>query len=383
MTPAEPAVPDVTMPRLSDSMQVGTIVRWLVPDGEEVVAGQELVEIETDKATITHEAEATGTLRTLAAEGDSVPVGAPIARIGDAAPAIARTAESDGPRVSPVARRLADEIGVDLATVAGTGPGGRIVKADVQARAQTTRPEREPEPEPMPTSRGAVRGVELTRLQRTVALRMAQIKASVPDFSVSTTVSMDGAVRIREELQQDVDAFGPPPSLNDLVVRACGLALRAFPRVNAVFRDGRFELYERVDIGVAVAAGEALLVPVITDADRKSIRTIAREARELARRARDGAIAPHELDGGTFTVSNLGMYGATRFTAIVNRGQAAILAVGALEERPVVRDGTIVAGFVMELTLTCDHRILYGADAARFLGHVRGLLERPLAMMVC
>jgi pyruvate dehydrogenase E2 component (dihydrolipoamide acetyltransferase) len=440
------------MPRLSDSMEEGTILRWLVEDGATVARGDEIAEIETDKANMTYEADAAGVFTRVAAEGDTLPIGAPIARIGDgsvpeaAPPAEDQAARRAGPddsgrvhagpsagarassppparaaeaahdegatapspsmpsaepngrvKASPVARRLARERGVDLAAVSGTGPGGRIVKADVEAAgsapaAAETAPaaaalaaSSASAPGPVaPGERGGGKGEttaeELSRTQQTIARRMAEAKATVPDFHVSTEVDMAAAVAVREQLKALASDEHPAPSYNDFVVKAAALALREFPRANGAYKDGRFELYERVNVGVAVAAEDALIVPTIFDADQKSIGEIALEARALAARVRSGSITPPELSGGTFTVSNLGMFGVTEFTAIVNAGQAGILAVGALRDLPVVVDGAVVPGKRMTLTLVSDHRILYGADAAQVLARIRALLESPLGL---
>ncbi|MGZ6709478.1 MAG: dihydrolipoamide acetyltransferase family protein [Solirubrobacteraceae bacterium] len=305
-------------------------------------------------------------------------------------------------KASPVARRMAREMGLELASLQGSGPGGRIVKSDVEAAARgggVQAPEREsepaaPEPEapqvtapppPEPvvsgdgqTAKGDVEVRELSRLQQTIARRMAESKATVPEFTISTTVDMEGCVALRGQLKEL--AGGGTPSYNDMVVKACAIALREHPRANGSYKDGRFELYSRVNIGVAVAADDALVVPTVFDADKKSLSQIARDARTLAERVRAGAVTPPELGGGTFTVSNLGMFGVSNFEAVINPPQAAILAVGAMEQRAVVRDGQIVARHVMDITLSCDHRILYGADAAQFLARIRALLEQPLAL---
>jgi pyruvate dehydrogenase E2 component (dihydrolipoamide acetyltransferase) len=206
---------------------------------------------------------------------------------------------------------------------------------------------------------------------------MAESKATVPEFELRSEVDMEACVELRSELKA---LGGDVPSYNDMVVKAAALALREFPRANGSYRDGRYELHGRVNVGVAVAAPDALVVPTVFDADRKSLREVARETRALAERVRAGSVTPPELSGGTFTVSNLGMYGVTDFTAVINPPQAAILAVGALAQRPVVRDGALVARHTMNVTLACDHRILYGADAAQFLARIRDLLERPLAL---
>jgi len=210
---------------------------------------------------------------------------------------------------------------------------------------------------------------------------MAESRATVPDFSLEVDVDGDALVALRADLKEAL-AEAPVPSFNDFVVKACARALRMHPRVNGAYRDGHVERYGRVNIGVAVATDGGLLVPVVTDADIRSVGSIAAETHRLAERARDGALTPPELAGGTFTVSNLGMYGISRFTAVVNPPQAAILAVGALEQRPVVRDAQVVAGSVLTLTLSSDHRILYGADAAAFLADIRAGLEEPMRLLV-
>jgi pyruvate dehydrogenase E2 component (dihydrolipoamide acetyltransferase) len=308
----------------------------------------------------------------------------------------------DRVKASPVARRIARELGVDLAGVAGSGPGGRIVKADVEARAAGGAPAsgRAPAASPAapvaPTAPASVPGpvpagaagsgkgeaatVALTKVQQTIARRMAEAKATVPDFHVTTEVDMAPAGALRAQMKALASEEAPAPSFNDMVVKAAALALREFPRANGAYKDGAWELYARVNVGVAVAAHDALIVPTVFDADQKSLGEIAREARALAARVRAGEITPPELSGGTFTVSNLGMFGVTAFTAIINGGQAGILSVGALRDVPVVESGRIVPGKRMALTLACDHRILYGADAAEFLARIRALLEAPLGL---
>jgi pyruvate dehydrogenase E2 component (dihydrolipoamide acetyltransferase) len=289
---------------------------------------------------------------------------------------------------SPLARRLAHELAIDLAKLQGTGRHGRITRVDVEAaHAQAAPPAAAPTPgSPSPvqtpsepdalSSKGEVEILPLTRLQAVVARRMVEAKASAPEFVLRREVDMEAAVELRETLRSWVrDA--PLPSYNEMVVRAAALALRAHPRANGAYRDGRFELYERVNVGFAVAAEDTLLVPTIFDADRKSLGQIAREARDLAARARSGRLTPPELSGGTFSVSNLGMFGVDGFTAVLNPPQAAILAVGALAQRAVVHEGAVVARRRMELSLTCDHRILYGAQAAELLAAIAENLEHP------
>jgi pyruvate dehydrogenase E2 component (dihydrolipoamide acetyltransferase) len=221
---------------------------------------------------------------------------------------------------------------------------------------------------------------ELSRTQQLVARRMAESRATVPHFTLQAELDMEQAVDGRSALKAAAREDELVPSFNDMVVKACALALREFPRANGAYRDGRFELYSRVNVGVAVAAQDALVVPTVFDADTKSLREIAAETRGLATKVRDGTITPPELSGGTFTVSNLGMYGISNFEAVINPPQAAILAVGTLEPKPVVRDGEVVARHMMGVTLACDHRILYGAEAAEFLARVRTLLEHPVGL---
>ena len=370
------------MPRLSDSMEEGTIVRWLKRDGDRVAQGEPLAEVETDKATVTFDADADGTLRILVGEGETVRIGQLIARIGETSHAPETppaSTENGAPRTkaSPLARRLAREAGVDLSRLTGSGPAGRIVKSDVATAAEPSPPAR-----PTRGNKGAVTIEQPSRIQVQIAQRMAESKATIPDFSLHVEVDMEQAVMLREQLRKAARGGNVVPSYNDMVVKACGLALREHPRANAAYRDGAFELYERVNVGIAVAAEDSLIVPTLLDADRKPLLDIAREARALADRVRQRAITPAELSGATFTVSNLGMHGVASFAAIINPPQAAILAVGEVRELPVVRDGRIVPGMRMSLVLTCDHRILYGAPAAEFLARLRELLEQPVNLLL-
>jgi pyruvate dehydrogenase E2 component (dihydrolipoamide acetyltransferase) len=379
---------EVVMPRLSDSMEEGMIVRWLKRDGERVSEGEPLAEVETDKATVTFDADAAGTLRILVAEGETVPIGKPIARIGDAvAPAPPGREDNGRPKASPLARRVAHQAGIDLSQLAGSGPGGRIVKADVAAARQSTpstppRPAAVPPTPPARGGKGATTIEQPSRIQVQIAQRMSESKATIPDFTLHADVDMERAVALRDQLRKAGRGGDVVPSYNDMVVKACGLALREHPRANAAYRDGAFELYERVNVGIAVAADDSLIVPTVFDADRKSLLEIAREARTLAERVRRREITPAELSGATFTVSNLGMYGVASFAAIINPPQAAILAVGEVRELAVVREGQVVPGLLMSVALSCDHRILYGAPAAEFLARVRRLLEQPIYLLL-
>jgi pyruvate dehydrogenase E2 component (dihydrolipoamide acetyltransferase) len=423
-------VPEITMPRLSDSMEEGTILKWLISEGDEVKRGQPIAEIETDKANMTYEADVDGTVSELVAkEGDTLPIGEVIARIGDgdsrsplpvareedeteekdaepheaepkdeepdeAEPERGQRATGNGQRssnggervkASPVARRMAGEMGVELAQLEGSGPGGRIVKADVEAAAKgdgaaktADRPAAPAAERAEAGAKGEVEFQELTRLQQTVTRKMAESKATAPDFHLVAEVDMSAAVELRARLKEVAD---PAPSFNDMVVKAAAAALREHPRVNAAYRDGKFELYSRVNVGIAVAGQDALVVPTIFDADTKSLGQIAKDARGLIEKVREGKVTPPEVSGGTFTVSNLGMYGIDSFSAVINPPQAAILTVGALKKKAVPDErGRIAARDMMNLTLVCDHRILYGADGAQFLARVRELLESPLAL---
>jgi pyruvate dehydrogenase E2 component (dihydrolipoamide acetyltransferase) len=399
-------MPEIVMPRLSDSMEEGTILTWLKQVGDEVAVGEELVEIETDKANMAYEADVAGTLtEILAPEGETLVIGTPIAVVGDAAPPPAEPSEPDGPiagtigtkssrrpeeggervKASPVARRIARERGTDLASLQGSGPGGRIVKKDVEGAAAGAPPaaagrEASAAASSTETAKGETTAAELSKLQEVIARRMAESKATAPHFYLEATVDMSAALEGRARLKASAPEGQVVPSFNDMVLKASALALREFPKANGAYRDGRFELYSRINVGVAVAARDALVVPTVFDADRKGLSRIAEDTRALAARVREGSVTPPELSGGTFTVSNLGMFGVRGFGAVINPPQAAILAVGAIEERPVVREGEIASAQLMDVTLACDHRILYGAEAAGFLARVRALLEEPLGL---
>jgi pyruvate dehydrogenase E2 component (dihydrolipoamide acetyltransferase) len=441
---------EVVMPRLSDSMEEGTILTWLKQVGDEVAVGDELVEIETDKANMAYESDTAGTLtEILAQEGETLPIGSPIARIEDsdgegsgATPAgpvtededpssTNRTAggpsssappageasepdvqapagEEDGERVkaSPLARRLAEDKGLDLSRLHGSGPGGRIIKHDVEQAesAEAASPAGDAGGEPpravqfvehggsppvagpagqgpsSGTAKGNVEVQEPSKLQSTIARRMAESKATAPHFYLTIEIEMGKAVEARTAIKAAAREGDVVPSFNDMIVKACAIALREFPKANGAYRNGRFELYSRVNIGVAVAASAALVVPTVFDADQKGLRQIAADTRAAAAKVRDGSVTPPELSGGTFTVSNLGMYEIDEFDAVINMGQAAILAVGAIRELPAVRDGQIVPAQLMKATLSCDHRILYGAEGAEFLARVKQLLEEPISL---
>ena len=382
----ETALVDIPMPRLSDQMEEATVIQWLKQPGDAVRRGEALVEIETDKATIVYEAEFEGVLEEIVVdEGRTAALGATIARATGSgagrpsqptpapaaaapppasAPAAARNGGTAGrSRATPVARRLAAELGVELAGVEGTGPGGRIVRADVRDAAS-----------------GGPNDVELTPTQRTIAQRMTESRSQIPEFTLEAEIDMEALAELREELR----GLGrePLPSFNDLVVKAVAVSLRKHLAVNASWASGRIRRNERVNVGIAVATDDALYVPTLFDADTLSVFEIAVRTRAQIEKVMAGTLAPEELGGGTFTVSNLGMFGVRRFNAVINPPQAAILAVGEVARRPAVaEDGSIVARHQMDVALSCDHRVVYGAEAARFLQTLKSLLERPVALV--
>ena len=423
-------MPDINMPKLSDTMEEGTIVEWKKKSGDEVKTGEVLAEVESDKATFDLEAEADGVLQILVDQGVPAKIGAPIARIGEAgaeapapkakpkepetpttvaaepapaqkpappreapkekaAPARQQTqdGQQDGREIkaSPLARRLADEMGVDLASLKGSGPEGRIVKEDVIA-AGGSRPKSDRR-RPMPTTERAagpdVEVVEPTRMQATIARRMAESKSTVPEFQVTVEARVDLAVSLRQQLKDSVPG-AEKVTMTDFLVRACALALRKFPEVNSSWVDGKFQRKRAVNIGLAVAPsqGMGLLVPVVHDADIKDLIQISIESRQVIERARSGRPGEGDLTGATFSISNLGMFGVDEFTAIINPPEAAILAVGAIKDVPVVEDGRIVPGKVMRMTLSVDHRVFYGATAAQFMAEVKRLIENPVTLLV-
>ena len=408
---------DVNMPKLSDTMEEGTVLEWKKADGDQVKKGEVLAEVESDKASFEIEAEADGVLSIVVDKGKPVPVGQVIAHIGEAGEAApARTEKKPGPpkaeakreeprpqpkaaeperpeppvdarpaptdgaqRASPLARRLAAEMGVDLAAVKGSGPEGRIVKEDVLAAAekapgQPARAAREARPAGPDVERQ-----ELGRAQAIIARRMAQSKAEVPHFYVTVEVRMERALDLQKQVREAVPG-GEKVSLPDLLIRACALGLRAFPQVNAAWAGDHVQLKGRVNIGYAVAQPHGLVVPVLRDADRKDLVQISTERRALVERAQAGRPTPQDLEGGTFSISNLGTYGVEQFAAIVNQPEAMILAVGGVSDQAVVEDGQVRPGKVMRMTASVDHRVVYGAEAAEFLAEVRRLLENPVTL---
>jgi pyruvate dehydrogenase E2 component (dihydrolipoyllysine-residue acetyltransferase) len=394
---------ELTMPKLSDSMADAVIVRWLKSPGDAFEKGEGLIEVETDKATVVYEAESDGTLDSiLAPEGATVAIGESIATLANgeggssdarhaparrksanARPAAASVVPASGdgsraqrPNATPVARRTAVELGVSLHGIVGTGHGGRITREDVQNAAADSGAQVQ---RAAAGRKGDASVLELTATQATIARRMVESATTIPFFTVSTDIDMSLIAALRRGAR---DEHEEAPSLNDFVVKAAAGALRQFPRFNASYVDGKIECYSRINVGVAVATEDALLVPVVFDADQKSLAQITEDTRRLAEAARRRALQPDDLRDGTFTVSNLGMFGVRSFTAIIDPPQVAILAVGGVRRAPVEDAGdNVTFRDVMTVTLTCDHRVVYGAHGAQFLSRLRELLERPLTLV--
>jgi pyruvate dehydrogenase E2 component (dihydrolipoamide acetyltransferase) len=446
------------MPKMGDAMEEGTIVKWLVSEGEEVAEGDAIAEIETDKASMEIEAEDSGTLaQFIVGEGDDVPVGEAIAfiqgegeevpeRDGSAAEgggeaeeeaeeggdgqAQAQTAteteeeaaeeqpqaggepsgdgaQTDGQvRASPIVRRLARENNLDLSRIEGSGPQGRVVERDVRAalesgeapttdgQAEVEAPE-EPQQEqaaqqqiqparlPEPTEAPGTQLMEPTRMQRVIGERMTEAKQHIPHFYATVEVEMDATLALRKQLNEQLEEEGLKLSVNDFVMKACAVALRDYPNLNAIYTSKGIELHEKVDLAMAVALDAGLITPVIKDAASKGLATISRESKDLAQRARDGDLAPDEYQGGTITVSNMGMFGVESFTAIINPPQAAIVAVSGIVKRPTYdEDGELAPASMMKLTLSGDHRIANGRDGALYMAEVKRILENPMLLIV-
>ena len=397
-------MPEVQMPRLSDTMTEGILSRWRKKEGEQIRKGDIIAEIETDKATMELEAYDAGPLTALlVAEGTTVPIGAPIAIIGDSTSATPTPPASTPPapepatpeapepavpsrRASPLVRKIAHERSVDLATVTGTGPGGRIVRADIESAGGALGHTPEP-PVPPATTPAAPpiqpddgESVPLTTIRRVTARRLTE-SAAVPHFYLTSVVDTERLLAFRAEVNAALADAGGKVSVTDLLVRACAVALRAHPQVNSSWGGDTIVRHRRINIGVAVATDAGLIVPVLRDADRKTVREIAAETRSLAERAHAGTLAPREFSGGTFTISNLGMYAVDHFTAIINPPEAAILAVGAATPTPVVRDGEVVVHSILKLTMTVDHRVVDGAPAAAFLRDLKDIVQEPLRIV--
>jgi pyruvate dehydrogenase E2 component (dihydrolipoamide acetyltransferase) len=432
---------EVPMPRLSDTMEQGTVARWVKHEGDHVVAGDVIAEIDTDKATMDLTAYEDGVLlKILVGEGESADLGTPIALIGAEGEEVPETAsggngpsqaapretrpeetraaepsrrerarserrESPGPqaggeaaaelKASPIARRIAADAGLDLRELAGkgSGPDGRIVKADVEralgtrdrAGGATAKPptdERAPSPgAPPPPEEEEEEVVDASPMLRAVARRMSESKATVPHFYLDAEIDMGRALELRAELNQALSGEDEKISVNDLVVRAAALALVENPRFHRSWRDGKLVLHKSAHVGIAVAVDDGLIVPVLRSVEQKSVREIARESRDLVERARTGKLKQPEIEGGTFSVSNLGMFGIPSFSAVVNPPEPGILAVGAAVKRAVVVDDAVQIRPIMDVTLSVDHRATSGAEGARLLASITRLLEQPVLLL--
>jgi pyruvate dehydrogenase E2 component (dihydrolipoamide acetyltransferase) len=414
------------MPKLSDTMEEGRILRWLKREGDPIETGQALAEVETDKATVEMEAYANGTIRKLiAVEGQFAKVGELIAIIGatgedvssllPAAGAVARVEATAVPpstaaarpaqataapasgaptptgrslKASPLALRMAAEAGLDVGALQGTGPQGRIIKRDVESAMAQSLSAPAPVRSAMPqrtrafalqASRADIpesQDIVLSSVRRTIAKRLVQSKGPVPHFYLTVDVAMDRVWDAYKALRDQKSSI----SINDIIVKATALALRQHPEINASFAGDHLTLYSRVHIGMAVALDDGLITPVLRDADLKPLEEISEEARTLVERARARKLQPNEYTGATFSISNLGMMGIEEFSAIINPPEAAILAVGAVRQVPVVVDDVLGIGWRMKMTLSVDHRVADGAAGARFLQTLRRFLEHPLLM---
>ncbi len=427
---------ELKMPALSPTMEEGTLAKWLVKVGDEVSSGDIMAEIETDKATMEFEAVDEGTIaQILVDEGtDNVAVGTVIAMLaedgedigdveapsGDAArtPAPAPTAAkpdesptpspsraptpapspspapaSTGSRViaSPLAKRIAEQNGVDLTQVSGSGPNGRIVKADVEG-AKGGAPAKadaapaagaKPTPSVAPEDGGApYEEIKLNNVRKVIARRLTEAKQQIPHIYLTVDVRLDALLKLRKELNVSLEADDVKLSVNDLIIKALARALQREPQCNVSFQGDVMHQYAREDISVAVAAPSGLITPIIKDAGRKGLAEISTEMKELAGKARDGKLQPHEYQGGTASLSNLGMFGTKQFDAVINPPQAMILAVGAGEQRPFVVDGALDVATVMTVTGSFDHRAIDGVDGAKLLAQFQSLIENPMGLVV-
>ncbi|MGB5196257.1 MAG: dihydrolipoamide acetyltransferase family protein, partial [Candidatus Deferrimicrobium sp.] len=413
-----PVPSNVIMPSLGFDMTEGLLARWLKNEGDPVVKGQAIAEIETEKATVEIEAAVSGILaRIIVQAGETVPVGTSIGVIAEAGEEVtAESAPSPAPpspappapsspappappapppptpvpeagegaapsearvKASPVARKMAEEAGLDLSRVKGTGPGGRVVERDVQAAIAAGSA---PAPPGVPAGPAPGGTVPLNRMRKTIARRMTESKATAPHFYVTVEINMDDAMKMREQL----NGLAPEAeriSVNDLIVAAAARTLARFPALNASYREDNLEMHSQVNIGIVVALEDGLIPPVLRDADKKNLKRIAAESRELTERARANKLRSDDLGGGTFTVSNLGMFDVDEFIAIINPPEAAILAVGAVTRRPVAAAGEIRIALLMKTTLSVDHRVADGAQAGRFMQEFKKLLESPVTLL--
>ena len=395
----------VLMPQMGYDMKEGTVVRWRRHEGEAVSRGEVIAEIETDKATVEMEAYSTGVLaKIVVEEGRMVPVGELIALItepGEPLPSLEEFATKPAPaeqvpetaseappkqapslaaassevRATPIARRLAREKGVDLSQLSGSGPGGRVTEADVMAY------EGKAKEAPAPEMSVAGGQVELSRMRRAIARVTTQSKSEVPHFYVTSEIDMSEAMSFRKQLNQALQD-GTRVSVNDMLVKAVARALAKFPKFNASFKDDHLELHTDLNIGIAIALEQGLIIPSILSCQSKSLVEIAMATTALIQRAQEGRLSAEEYSGGTFAISNLGMYDVDNFTAIIFPPNAGVLAVGSVVERPVVRSGQITVARTMKATLSVDHRVADGAEGAQFLMEVKRSLENPVSMLL-
>ena len=459
---------ELNMPQMGYDMQEGTVVRWLVPEGAEVKEGDPVAEIETDKAVVEFESYASGLLhRILVPEGTAVPVGQAIAIVAAEGEDLSAMPETDPPpsdmeqtppdesaevedqteeevpavaeaptpveqapapaarlvRASPVARKLAEDKGINLSQLVGTGPGGRITRDDVLA-AEAAAPVEEPEPEsleeeapaeevapeepmveeaPVEESEAPVEEeaeeesapetvepepahdedlVPLTRMRQQISRVTVKSKQEKPHFYVSAEIDMTRTMEFRQQVNSDLEPQGVRVTVNDLIIKACAKALEKYPKFNAYLEDDAIRLNQSINIGVAIAQEEGLIVPAIMDCGDKSLRDIASASKDLAARATSGSLQTQEYTGGTFAISNLGMFDVTSFAAIIHPPQTAVVAVGTVAKRPVVKDDQIVIAQMMTATLSADHRIVDGAEGAQFLIEIKEQLQNPLNMVV-
>ena len=425
------------MPKMGDTMEEGKILRWIKHEGDPVKKGESLAEVETDKVNIEIEAFASGVLRKiLVPEGTSAPIGAGIALIGApdeplpgslagngaaktsttatvaAAPAAASTTAVQSPPVappaaesrerifiSPIARRLAEENDLDYTRIQGTGPNGRIIKMDVEAAMAGRQavpvapaapavptPVEVPAPAPAPAPVEAAEEIEipLTSMRRTIAKRLSQSWLTSPHYYVTSVIDTGKLADLRRQINEYAEKDPTPVkvSFNDLITKAVALALLRMPQVNVSFAEDHLVQKKQVHVGMAVALEQGLIVPVIHDADKRTVLDIARESHRLAEAARTGKLHPDDLTGGTFTISNLGMFDVDSFTAVINPPESAILAIGSITPTPVVVDGQVVVRDRMKVTLSSDHRAIDGATSARFLQEVKRLLEEPFGLLL-
>jgi pyruvate dehydrogenase E2 component (dihydrolipoamide acetyltransferase) len=425
-------VTEILMPALSPTMEEGSLSKWLVKAGDSVKSGDVIAEIETDKATMEVEAVDEGVVEALlVAEGtEGVKVNTPIARLagGEARPAPApaksepvagatppKPAEAPPPKpvtaapiitpkpdrdrafASPLARRLAGQKGVDISTIAGSGPHGRVIRRDVEAvSGMTSAPAMAPAAAStaLPTTReastlehmGVAAGsydlVPLDGMRKTVARRMTESFRDVPHFPLSVDIELDALLEARRKINAGLAEAGGKVSVNDLVIKASAAALMRVPEANASYTPDGLAMHHHADIAVAVAIDGGLITPIVRAAEGKGVARIAAEMKDLAERARARRLKPEEFQGGTFSISNLGMFGIKSFASILNQPHGAILSVGAGEKRPVVRDGALAIATVMTVTLTCDHRVVDGAIGARWLNAFKSMIEDPITMLV-